>query len=227
MIKINFVTFFYFKQIIFTFNLTKILRKFKGMFGFELKENELFPGEKIILSKNANSVIKVKDYGLKEIPMLLRNTMGFDSKEAIGGKLYLTNYRFVFKSHALNRLRGKFSIFLNTVKAMKDASVLIVKKMEMDTEGQSYEFVVWGIREIIQCAEQAKRQITKEHFAEIMEHIKENREKLGEGYDYCKLADFLVSNNVEVIKNAMEAVKNPFSVSTVINLADLIKHYDR
>lgn len=98
--------------------------------------------------------------------------------------------------------------------------------MEIDTEGQSYEFVVWGVREIMQCAEQAKSEITQDELVGIMEQIKEDGQKLGAGYDYCKLADFLVSNNTEVIKKAIEVVKARFSMSTVINVAELIEHFD-
>lgn len=196
------------------------------MFGVDLKEDELFFGEKIILSKNANSVINVKEYGLGEIPMLFRNALGFSQKEAIGGKLYLTNYRFIFKSHSLNRLTGKFSIFLSTIQGIKDKSVLIMKKMDIDTEVQNYEFVVWGIGEIMQKAEEAKSNLTLENLIELKEQIVQNGDKSGVGLNYCKFMDFLVQKTDYIVQNIATITKDPFSMSTVVNIADLIQKID-
>jgi len=88
----------------------------------DLENLDLLPDEDILISKAANAC--------------------FSKIEYIGGKLYLTNYRLIFKSHKFNRLRGKFSIFLSTIEGMRDDSFLCIKKLSVVTKLKKFEFIV-------------------------------------------------------------------------------------
>ena len=73
-------------------------------------------GEELLLSKKANFVIAVSEYGLSRfVADDLMWIAGLEGKEAIGGKLYVTNYRLISISHSLNRISGFFEIFLPAI----------------------------------------------------------------------------------------------------------------
>ena len=111
-----------------------------------ITDADLLDGESLIQTKSANAVIKIDEHGLSRFAFdQLMWTIGMKGKEAIGGKIHLTNYRLIFQSHAVNRLTGKFSIFLPTISDLKDASRFLVKKMHVATQTQQFEFVIWGI----------------------------------------------------------------------------------
>ena len=76
----------------------------------KITDADLLDSEKLIQTKNANAVIKVDEHGLSRFAFdQLMWMVGMKGKEAIGGKIHLTNYRLIFKSHRINRLTGKFS----------------------------------------------------------------------------------------------------------------------
>ncbi len=56
-------------------------------------QSTLYPGERVLASKNANAVITLRDHGLEALPDTERAMAwaGFGGKEAIGGRLHLTN----------------------------------------------------------------------------------------------------------------------------------------
>jgi hypothetical protein len=118
---------------------------------------DLLPGEAVILTKNANAVIDVGAAGLSRFAYDdLMWAVGMAGREAIGGRLHLTNYRLVFKAHALNRMRGRFSVFLPTVRRVGDASAGIVRRIEVLTGTQRFTFVVWGVPRTIAAIDQAR-----------------------------------------------------------------------
>lgn len=113
--------------------------------GQRVDQSELLRGEKFILSRNANVIIKRSDYNLGEIipgTDFLLGVFGKKGMEGIGGRLHLTNYRLIFKSHSINRVTGKFSIFLSAIKDVKDTSVFLSKKIAVSTQTQIFEFVL-------------------------------------------------------------------------------------
>jgi len=191
------------------------------MFATGINNEDLLLGEKVILSKNANAVIRISDYGLKKLPLGMSDSLalvGMAEKEAIGGELHLTNLRLIFKSHAVNRLTGKFSIFLNTIKSVKDISVFISKKMEIKTLGQSYEFVVWGIPKLMQEIDKNKNAITNQQLIGLEKIITTDYTKIGTGLEYCKNVDILV----QAIPNIAEILNNPISLSGLTNLVEIL-----
>jgi len=133
-----------------------------GCAHMRVQQSELLPGEYVIKARAANFIISLNNYGLSRLGFD-RNMwiIGMDGKEAIGGKLHLTNYRLIFKSHALNRVTGKFSIFLPTIQELNNRSSVVVKKVEVVTPTQSYEFVVWGIPSFIEAITSARNRLTQ------------------------------------------------------------------
>ena len=185
---------------------------------------DLLSGESVILSKGANAVIKISDYGLSRFAFdQLMWTVGMKGKEAIGGKLHLTNYRLIFKSHPLNRLGGKFSIFLPTIWEVKDVSGLISKKIEVFTQTQEFEFVVWGIPALITAIKSSKSKLDPKQVETMCTAAVKNYEKCGEGLKIIKAVEainFGVLTAQQLLK-IVELAQNPIEVSGIMNLLEL------
>lgn len=153
----------------------------------QLEQQDLFKGERVVMERKANAIIDFKDFGMKKIKY-----SPFRKHEAIGGKLYVTNYRLIFKSHAINRVRGMYSILLPTIQFVKDASVLVVKKIEVLSKDNTYIFVVWGIKELLEEIERVKSNLSVEEKM-WLENIRESdEEKCGEGLKRFKEMEEIV-----------------------------------
>jgi hypothetical protein len=130
-----------------------------------LPPDGLFPGEHVVLQKNANAVIDVRESGLTQFAFDdLLWLIGMDGKEAIGGRCFLTNYRLVFKSHALNRLRGSYSVFLPAVLDVRNTSFAVTRKVTVTTALQEATLVLWGVPGFMaavreQCSALGPRQV--------------------------------------------------------------------
>lgn len=135
----------------------------------ELTNHDLLPDEHILFSKRANAVVKRGIGGI----------MG----EAIGGELYLTNYRLIFKSHIFNRLRGKFSIFLPTITEMRDSSSILAKKVTIVTKIIEFEFVIWKIHIFIKSVESAKTELKEDDILKIRQYAAQYYERCDEGLE--------------------------------------------
>lgn len=127
----------------------------------ELENSDLLPGENILINKAANAC--------------------FSKIESIGGKLYLTNYRLIFKSHKFNRLRGKFSIFLSTIEGISDDSFLCIKKLSVVTKIKRFEFIVWEIPAFIKAVENAKAALKEDDVFKIRQYALQYYDRCGEG----------------------------------------------
>src|SRR5215212_2488047 len=107
---------------------------------------DLLPGEQVLESKPANAVVKLSEHGLSRFAFdKYMWVAGMKDKEAIGGHLSLTSYRLVFQAHALNRLHGRYSIFLPSIVSVRDASFLWTRKIAVATQLTEFQFVLWGI----------------------------------------------------------------------------------
>lgn len=150
--------------------------------GMALEKGDLWPGEKPILSKAANLVISVKESGLSQFAFdKYMGLVGMNGKEALGGQVHLTNLRLIFKSHGLNRLRGKISMFLPSVTGVTNTSWFIVRKVKVETQIQDYEMVLWGIPTFIAAVEEAKARFRPEHVESLRQLILSNPAPIGEG----------------------------------------------
>jgi hypothetical protein len=150
--------------------------------GMSLEPSDLWPGEQALLSKAANLVIRIKEHGLSQFAfdkyMFL---IGMKGKEALGGCVHLTSYRLIFKTHGLNRLRGKISIFLPNVAAVTNTSWFVVRKVKVETQAQDYEMVLWGIPSFIAAVEEAKAKIGPKEKERLKQLILGQPEMIGEG----------------------------------------------
>lgn len=190
----------------------------------EFEQNDLLPGEKLILSKAANVVITIDEYGLSKFAFdKLMWTVGMKGKEAIGGKLHLTNYRLTFISHAANRLTGKFSIFLPTIQNVEDTSFLIKKQLTVLSRTQKFDFIVWGIPELIAAIQTQSENLNQQDKVSLRNIAASNYQKCGEG---LKVFTALEAANVgiltaEKIMKVVEIAQNPIEISSVLNLLEL------
>jgi hypothetical protein len=193
--------------------------------------DDLYPGEGVILSKNANSVISIRDYGLKRLGVKfhgvrvpvdqLMSVAGFKGQEAVGGRLHLTNYRLIFKSHPINRVKGKFSICLPTIAELRDASRFLAKKLEIVTGSQSFVFVVWGVPKLIDSVRSASAVLTSEQNAGMLQSIAMEPQRLGGGMQVFATMDRVMENLPEIASDVTDLVTDPLSISNVLNLLDL------
>ena len=94
-----------------------------------LKPSDLFAGESMLFSKNAN--------------------FRFSAVEALGGRLHVTDLRLVFDTHPVNSVVGRVSVFLPTITKLTDSSRLLAKRLTIVTTSQELELVVWGVPVII------------------------------------------------------------------------------
>jgi hypothetical protein len=190
----------------------------------DLENNELLPSEEIVLSKGANAVIKLSEYGLSKFAFgKYMWVVGLKGKESIGGKLHLTNYRLVFKSHRLNRVRGKFSIFLSTITGIRDTSVLITRKVAVSTKLREFEFIMWGIPAFIEAVQTRKAALGDDDIAKIQTYAVQYYERCGEGLE--KFGGLVTLNKIflegEKIKNLIDFATNPIEAIGELALEEL------
>jgi hypothetical protein len=189
-----------------------------------ITQDDLLADESLLESKAANAVIKIDEHGLSRFAFdQLMWTVGMKGKEAIGGRLHLTNYRLVFKSHMLNRVCGKFSIFLPTIRELRDASKFVVKKLEVGTENQRFEFVVWGIPAFINQIQRAQDAITPDQLHDLRTAAAQDFKKCGEG---LKVFAALEAVNIGLLtaRTILDVVKlasNPLEAASILNLLEL------
>jgi len=105
-----------------------------------VKRLDLLPGEQVLLSKNANTVIGTVKIAIRTMP------------NAVSGKLYLTDRRLVFLVSPINGLqglRGGFAIPLSLITQVRDASSGIRRQIEIVSRLGRFTFVVWGVAKLI------------------------------------------------------------------------------
>jgi len=153
---------------------------------WHLTQDDLLSNETVIIEKNVNAIIKLKDYKLRSI-----SRANWGGTEGVGGRLHLTNYRLIFASHAINRVVGKFSILLPTIQQVKDTSFLLDRKIEITTQTQIFEFNVWGIPQFIALITSTRDSIDAKEKEALVAKITQEYPKLGE--------DFKVSQAVNTV----------------------------
>jgi len=105
-----------------------------------------FQDEVLIKKKMASAVFDHSLIGLKGHLFESKAAMvGLEDKEALGGMIYLTNYRLLHRSHFLNRERGTFSIFLPSIRNISDTSFGPNRNITIETDVLDFNFIVWGI----------------------------------------------------------------------------------
>lgn len=147
-----------------------------------MKTEMLLAGESELTSKGANFVLNLNENGLPRFRYDgLMGAVGMTGKEAIGGKLFLTNFRVYFQSHNVNRFNGAFSIFLPSIETMKDVSAFLTKKLEIVTPSYNFEFVVWGIPQFMAQIKAARDALSPSQQEELQSAAQASPEKCGDG----------------------------------------------
>lgn len=176
---------------------------------------DLLPGETVLGDKNANMLIRPQDHGLAPV---------FSSAEAIGGKLYLTTARLVFRAHALNRVTGTTSLFLANVEGVRDTSRGLMRKIEVTTGRHATEFVLWGIPAFMEAIAQARSAITPEARERLRELVLAGHPALHLGLRASATVDATVRAVMAGAKLVdLVAAPTPAALATVGEAIDLVK----
>ncbi len=191
----------------------------------EISQDKLIEDEKIIASQLANLVIRPKDFKLNDFAFDgLLWAVGMKNKEAIGGKLYITNYRLIFKSHKYNRVRGDFSIFLPTIKTTKGVTFLLMNKIILETYSSKIEMVIDKPKEICKIIDDLKNNLSLQTTETIKNLIIQHPEKCSDSLKSWKAINVL--NNIFLIGNkggeALEFVKSPIEALSSIFLKEFL-----
>lgn len=181
----------------------------------------LYPGEQVLVSKDANAVITLSDHGLGSIPDTERAmaSVGLGGKEAVGGRLHLTNWRLVFRSHPFNRVKGQVSIVLPTIVELMDASRFLTKKLRVTTRSARHDFIVWGIPDLIRAIEQARAQADG---AAIHAAVQADPSLLGSGLAKDLRVYLMMTRGLGPL---LDIAADPLDIANVLNVIDLIELY--
>ena len=186
---------------------------------------DLFPGEAVLLSKPSSAIITVDEHGLSRFALdHLMWTVGMQGKETIGGKLHLTNFRFVFKSHAANRLTGKFSLFLPTIREVRETSRGITRKIAVATQTQHFEFVVWGIPRLLAAFREAQAGLDPAQVEALQGLAAADPGKCGTGLQVFEAVEAVNRRFVEAggLAKIIAHSKGPVEASGVLNLLEFL-----
>ncbi|WP_321448399.1 hypothetical protein [uncultured Cohaesibacter sp.] len=210
---------FLFSIVIFAFVNNPIIKR-----QLAFPSNKRLPGEVVKESFGANFIIQLEDYELKAFAASdLMWLVGMKGKEAIGGRLHLTNYRLYFQSHRFNRLRGAISIFLPQIEGIQPQTKYLVFRQASVLVGKNkIRFVISDpqkfARSLAMAVEASKALDTK-----IANHAAANPEKCVVGLERAQL---LVSvnnllNRASTISEVSKLVVNPIGAIGAMLLADL------
>jgi hypothetical protein len=180
---------------------------------------ELLPGERRILAKAANAVIRLDEYQLSRLPNdQLMGMIGFAGQEAVGGKVHLTNFRILFESHRVNRVTGAFSVFLPTIREMNDRSRLLVKRLEVVTRLQRFDFVMWGVPAFVEAVRTQSAALTASERGQLGEMATQTDARFGG-----------LERNPTFLKDAagfafalVKVAQDPLELSNLLNVAELL-----
>jgi len=185
----------------------------------------LLPGERILLTRPANLVVKPKDFGLEDFAFGdLLWAVGMKDKESLGGAIHLTNYRILFKSHRYNRLRGMISIFLPTIQQLENRTVLIFGKLVVTTMSTRVELVLSDVDGVMRGIVLAKDEIDEVTLTGLKNHVIRYPDRCSDGlqsWDAVNKLNDLV-NVGKKTADAASAITNPLGVLSSIFMSELL-----
>lgn len=190
-----------------------------------ITDGDLLPGEELIASRSANLVVEPKKFGLQKFAYdEFLWIAGMKNKESLGGALYLTNYRLLFKSHRLNRIRGKTSIFLPTIVELENSSFFFVRKMTVSTPSTITDIVVGDVDQLIEGTWVAKHALLPEDVEDLKELVVAHPQLAGDGLESWHEANTM--NNVLRLGGAasvaVKLVVNPVGALSSIFIKELL-----
>ena len=192
-----------------------------------IDDNLLFPDEKIVFSEPANMVLDVQEMGLDDFAYDdFFWFFGLKGKESMGGKLYLTNYRFIFKSHQFNRMRGVVSIFLPTVQTVCNSSHWVVQKVSVQTLVAKIDFIVSNPEKCTTHFDEQASQLDSEIISMIQKWAILHPEKVSDSFRSWDSLN--VINNILLFgsqyRQASELITNPIGAIGGVLFRELLDH---
>ena len=191
----------------------------------KLTQTDLLTGEELILSKPANAMVDVSEYGKGLLIYSgVLNMLGPRGIEGVGGKLHLTNYRLIFKSHIFNRTRGTTSIYLPTIQEVEDTSFLAAKTIKVSTPSQSFVFLVWGIPALLAAIKVQREGMDQKTTGYLKRAVMEKAGTTGtdkvlmEALELANVAPLNATRSREITKGVL----HPFELSRLLNEIDLV-----
>jgi hypothetical protein len=181
----------------------------------------LLPGESILNTKRANAIVRPTDYGLARFPFdKYMGLVGMKGSEAVGGSLYLTAVRLIFRSHAVNRIGGTFSVFLPSIQEALDTSQLAVRKVRIVTASQHYEFVMWGIPSFLALLTAQRAEAVKIDTSRLLQLVAEHPGVFGADLGASRTVDLFVTGAASLLNTLEHVGHDGGLVSSLINFAD-------
>jgi hypothetical protein len=164
----------------------------------------------------------MSDLGLRRLPYHAGlEAMGWSGKEALGGQLHVTTLRAVFASHALNRATGRLSIFLPTITTLRDTSRGLVRRLEIATDLQTFEFIVWGVPTLIAAIDQHRQQLSSDDTNLLLAEIARTPATVGDSFVVSKAVNLVASNLEAFAGSVVDLVSDPLSLGTLLSLWQL------
>lgn len=137
---------------------------------------KLIEKEKIIYKKGSNFIASVDEADLVRFCAdQLMWIVGMQGKEAIGGHLYITNFRLIFVAHSVNRLKGQFSIPLSAVNSARRQVKFPVFKLVVETSSGRYDFVNWNVRDALSAIASYEDEAPPELETDMLETLTKNQ----------------------------------------------------
>jgi hypothetical protein len=202
--------------------LTKVLTA-DTLDSISLPPGKLLPAEIVLMKEGANYTIRLRDYQLPTSAFrVLMPLIGMAGKEAVGGLLYVTNYRLIFQTHEINRVQGTFDIFLPTIRNLQNKSFLFIRRIRITTGTHTYELVVSDVPALMATIEQGQHALTpsqQQHLQQLVTtHIEtsfQSPDPQGTAEVRTREADLEVSNG---------EVRNGFRRLQLGNTYELLHH---
>ncbi len=136
---------------------------------------KLIDHEKIIYRKGANFIASVDEADLVRFCAdQLMWLVGMQGKEAIGGHLYITNFRLIFVAHAVNRLKGQFSVPLVAIQNARRQVRFPVFKLIVETNHGRFDFVNWNVKDALIAIDSHKNDAPSELETEMLDGLSKN-----------------------------------------------------
>lgn len=145
----------------------------------KISHSDLLPGETLIMSKFSNMVISINEVGLSRFAFdEYMGLIGMHGKEALGGKIHLTNFRIIFKTHFLNRVRGTYSIYLPNIVSVKSTFNMLT----IETKNQTVEFVLLFKDGLVNALTRERANIGQPYLAVIKNAVLTKPEAISLGF---------------------------------------------
>jgi len=103
-----------------------------------MQEAGLFPHETIHDKQLGTLFIYPEQLGIRSMDL------GGKERQAVGGTLFITQFRLLFEAHPLNPIGGYTSVLLDTITQVRDTSAFLKPQITV-TAGVPYDYFMFGV----------------------------------------------------------------------------------